>query len=292
MGMMSLSTLALAALATAVAVAALALVWKRSGGRLRPLRILGVLVCEALLMVTVGLVVNRVGDFYPSWTALTMPGNGAAFRPLPPPPPSHPGAWLSAHPAAAGKAEQGLGFDWAAGSRKAWGLEAPPVVHLPEVAVNQAETEVPLTIVLLPPKSPTLAIPRLNSAVVVLRLSARPHIAALTAGLPAELRSQLPVLPHSWAAVGVGSAGSAAVALTDLPEIRALALLPGTTPLAPKLLARARSETQLVTVLRGADTGSALAWADRMAPAGLAPGYILGGGLPAQPTYSAQRRHR
>lgn len=296
MGLMSLGTLALAGVATTAAIAGLALVWKRFDGRLRPLRFLGVLVCEALLMVTVGLVVNRVGDFYPSWTALTMPGNGAAFRPLPPPPPSHPGAWLSAHPAAVGKAEQGLGFDWAADSRTAWGLEAAPTVHLPEAATQEADIEVPLTVVLLPPKSAVPAIPHdLNSAVVVLRLGAQPRIAALAAGLPAELSAQLPVLPHGWAVVGVGAAATAAVALAGVPEFRAVALLPGTTPLAPKLVAQANSEVQLVTVLRDSatDTGSALAWADQSAPASVVPGYVLGGGLSGQrPTYSAQRRHR
>lgn len=293
MGLMSLSLLVFAAVATAAAVAGLALVWKRFAGRLRPLRVLGVLACEALLMITVGLIANRLGDFYPSWAALTMPGNATALPALPPAAPRHPGAWLSAHPAAASQAEQGLGFDWADGSRRAWGLDAPPMVHLPEIAVREADTEVPLTIVLLPPKSAVPAIPSdLNSAVVVLRLSAQPHIAALAAELPNELSTQLPVLPHGWAVVGVGTAGSAAVALAGVPEVRAVALLPGATPLAPELVAQAGSEAQAATVLRGADISTALAWADRMAPASLAPGYVLGGGLPAQKsTYSAQRRH-
>src|SRR5689334_24221273 len=75
MSLTGLPLIVLAVCCTAVVVAAT--VW--SWGRWRPVRFVlrpaGVLLSEALLLVTIGLVVNRSEQFYPSWAALFAPAS-------------------------------------------------------------------------------------------------------------------------------------------------------------------------------------------------------------------------
>src|SRR4051812_14507996 len=84
-----------AVLATAATLAATILVWNR-WQRLRfVLRPVGVLLTEALLVVSAGLMVNRSQQFYPDWAALMQSSNstGTTYA-------VHPGGldgWLRDH---------------------------------------------------------------------------------------------------------------------------------------------------------------------------------------------------
>jgi hypothetical protein len=294
MGLTSITLLLLAAAVAAGATTALCVFWNRLADRRRPVRVVGILLSEALLLFTFGLLVNRIGGFYPSWAALTMAT--PAIQPAPAAPPPQP-AWLSAYRAAQSQAERGRAFAWQSGSRTAWGLSAAPMVWLPTDTLPSAtdahvseRVAVPVTVVLLPKDAAAPSIPHTGtSAVVVLRLADPPRPAALAAGLAVHMSTELPVESHSWTAIGVGPACAAAVALlTDEPNaFHDLALVPGPVVLAPRLVQRARSEAQEMVVAR-TGLGAALAWADRMAPADLAPGYVL---PTAEPTTESANRH-
>jgi hypothetical protein len=70
-------------LATAGALTGTVLLWHRVRRGRALLRSAGILVCEALLVLSAGLVVNRQEDFYPSWQALagdTGPAAATARR--------------------------------------------------------------------------------------------------------------------------------------------------------------------------------------------------------------------
>src|SRR5258705_313842 len=73
MELTSLGLLATAGAATVAAIVGLAFAWRHLTRYLLPVRVVGILICETLLMLAVALVINRVGDFYPNWAVLTAP---------------------------------------------------------------------------------------------------------------------------------------------------------------------------------------------------------------------------
>jgi hypothetical protein len=66
----SLSLLLTTCCVTAGAVVALVLSWRHLRRWWIPARVAGILLCELLLLFSVGLWLNRADDFYPSWSAL------------------------------------------------------------------------------------------------------------------------------------------------------------------------------------------------------------------------------
>jgi hypothetical protein len=201
-----------AAVLTAGALAATILVWRRSGlvrrrsglvrrrsGLVRRrwgllIRPVGVLLTELLLTLTVGLVVNRSQQFYPSWAAL-LAGSG----------PDRAGyhtsagrldAWLAARPGA-GRIQS---FPWRPAGWTSWHLAAAPTVTVP--AGYLADPGRRYSAVLLggarPWPAPTLTGP---TVLVNVTTTARTAAAALAVALPGELGRDLRVTGHRWALV-------------------------------------------------------------------------------------------
>jgi hypothetical protein len=113
----------LAASITLLALGATVLLWRR-GGRWRLLvRPLGVLLTEALLILTCGLYANRHEQFYPTWAALLAAGDTGQV----------------AHPTPRGALDSGLAdhpppggtFAWRPGGWEGWGLAGAPTVTVP-----------------------------------------------------------------------------------------------------------------------------------------------------------------
>ncbi|MFI5844562.1 hypothetical protein ACIA8K_33180 [Catenuloplanes sp. NPDC051500] len=113
----------LAASITLLALGATVLLWRR-GGRWRLLiRPLGVLLTEALLILTCGLYANRHEQFYPTWGALLAAGDNGPV----------------AHPTPAGALDGGLAddpppggtFAWRPAGWEKWGLAGAPAVTMP-----------------------------------------------------------------------------------------------------------------------------------------------------------------
>jgi lysyl-tRNA synthetase class 2 len=71
MGLTDLPLIVLTGLAAVAAGAGTTLLWSRFGRWRLLSRSAGVLLCETLIVLSVGLVVNRHEQFYPSWQALT-----------------------------------------------------------------------------------------------------------------------------------------------------------------------------------------------------------------------------
>ncbi|WP_051368033.1 superantigen-like protein SSL4 [Hamadaea tsunoensis] len=266
---------------TAFAVAAaatglLAWAWRRLRGRLMPVRVLGILVCEALLLVAVAAEVNQAGDFYPSWAALE--GSSTTAQ-LPRAPAVHLSRWLAGQAAAGSR--DGLVFTWHTAGLPDWRLAGPPVVYLPPESFQDPSLAVPVVVVVQPPGAPTPtdALHRLGvpACVVFLRTTRDVKVSAVSAGLPEQLTGDLPVLGHGWAVVGVGSAMPVAVDLlrADTLRFQPLALLPSPgAAVDPTLLRTARVDAGTETHT-AVDLTDALIWAAQHTPAALAPPLTL-----------------
>ncbi|WP_033345856.1 hypothetical protein [Catenuloplanes japonicus] len=113
----------LAALVTLLALGATVLLWRRSGRWRLVVRPLGVLLVEALLIITCGLWANRHAQFYPTWSALLASGgSGQASYPKPV------GAldrWVADHAPPDGT------FAWEPAGWEGWHLTQAPTVTLP-----------------------------------------------------------------------------------------------------------------------------------------------------------------
>src|SRR6266545_2314031 len=123
--------------------------WGR-GGWWRPVtRTLGVLLCEALVLGTVGVAVNRSLEIFPSWSALLDQD-----RPPPPPttivadPTTKLDVWL--HDRASEGARSGLVFEWKSTEVKAWHLPAPPVIYVPPRYFTATTARFPVVLIIAP----------------------------------------------------------------------------------------------------------------------------------------------
>ena len=218
-----------AVLATAAALAATVLVWNR-WGRLRfVLRPFGVLLTEALLVVSVGLVVNRSQQFYPNWAALTQTSNstGTTYA-------VHAGGldgWLRDQ--GGDVSDQGSAFPWEPAGWTDWHLAGAPLVFTPAGYLKHTGWRYPTLLVLDDGKtgwttqSETAAARSAGSTVgpavvVFARITSATSPATLTSVLPAALAHDLRVTDRHWALV----APAAAAGLAD----KTVAAAPGRYP--------------------------------------------------------------
>jgi hypothetical protein len=198
---------ACAVLATAAALAATILVWNR-GPRLRlryPLRSFGVLLTEALLVASVGLVINRSEQFYPDWAALRQSGNATgttyAVRP------GGLDGWLRDH-----ASDLGDVFPWQPAGWTDWHLAGAPLVVTPAGYLKHAGWRYPALLVLDDGRTgwttdaETTAARSADSAagpaiVVFARTTKATSTESLTAAIPAALAHDLRVTDRHWALV-------------------------------------------------------------------------------------------
>jgi hypothetical protein len=190
----SVRLIVLAALLTAGALAATVLVWRR-WGRWRLLsRPAGVLLTEVLLTMTVGLVVNRSQEFYPSWAALlasSEPGPNAYHTAA-----GKLDSWLAAQP----DAGQAQSFPWRPSGWTAWRLAGAPTVTVP--AGYLAHPTWRYSAVLVIGAHPWTLPPSAGPTVLVnVTTTAHTAASALAVAVPGSLGQDLRVTAHRWALV-------------------------------------------------------------------------------------------
>jgi hypothetical protein len=228
--------------------------WKRMRRWWLPARIIGLLLCETLVLTSVALEVNRVGDFYPSWSALL---GGAQTRDLAHAPNANLNAWLQGK--AAEGIRSGLVFTWKTFGEASWKLAEAPIVYLPPAYFRRPDAVVPVIVAIAPVgagakqgawddrtvKSLITNAP-VPSCVVFLRTAKDAKVVGpLADKLPARLQADLRVTPHGWVVIGAGTATSVAFDLlrSDSAQFNALALVSQAAPLDARLVTDAREAT-------------------------------------------------
>jgi hypothetical protein len=223
----SIRLIAFTGLLTAAALAATVFVWPRWGRWRFLVRPAGILLTEALLTATVGLVANRSQDFYPTWAALfatSDPGTDSYHTAA-----GQLDKWLATQPGAG----QTQSFEWRPEGWEDWRLAAPPTVTVPEgylqhptwrysaiLVIGDAGHAWPASVVAGPAaagitqtaaKARTIVAasvaagaPALAAGPTVLvsvTTTAKTTAAALAEAVPGELGRDLRVTGHRWALV-------------------------------------------------------------------------------------------
>jgi hypothetical protein len=288
--------IATACLVTLGALAGVIAVWRRLHGRWWPLRVLGILLVEALALTTAAIAINQSGDFYPSWSSLAAGAPKQHLATIRPP---------ALAGSLAGHAAQGslVGYTlrWQPAGWTAWGLAIAPTVYLPPAYFRTPGLRLPVLIVIAPVATTGEAAAWDDAAlaaliraepvpacVVVLRPGTHASMPRLGAGLPGRLNSDIGVAPHGWALVAAPQVTAQGVALFQAADASFTALaLVGTVPppvrrpapaatgipaaytAARLLLDRARAEAG--AHLEVAPQTTALTWAFEQLPPPLAP---------------------
>jgi hypothetical protein len=187
----------LAAVLTAGALAATVLVWRRWGRWRFLIRPCGVLLVEALLMLTVGLVVNRSQQFYPSWAALfatSDPGPTAYHTSA-----GRLDAWLATQPSV-------RTFPWRPSGWTSWHLAGAPTVTVPLDYLEHPSWRYSVVVVMGPRP---WSLPGLDGPTVVVDVTTTAGTSAsvLAVGLPVALGRDLRVSGHRWALVTAAGDG-------------------------------------------------------------------------------------
>jgi lysyl-tRNA synthetase class 2 len=185
-----LPLLLLSACATVLVTAATIRLWRR---RRPAVRIAGVLLIEALVVLTAGLEVNRNEQFYPSWQALAgRTGTGTVTGTV------HAGV-LDAH------LPPGP-FRWRPSILSSWRLAGTPVVSLPVDYRERTGVTFPVVLVL------GATAPHTPDAITVRIVPTARTTAAGLRTLPGALRHDLRASPIGWDVVGGGKLGDAFIA--------------------------------------------------------------------------------
>lgn len=208
---MSLTGLTLTVLAfcgTAAVSAATVWGWSRSRSLRFVLRPLGVLLTEALLLLSIGLVVNRQEDFYPSWAALLEPGKPAvpAYRTV------AGGLDATITAQAAGKGALPQLITWQPAEWAEWRLTAAPTVVVPAGYSQHPQWRYSVVLVIAQsgqgwpttwqrPAGLNVAGGATHDVVVFATATSKTAVPALTSQLPDDLRHDLRVTDHRWAVV-------------------------------------------------------------------------------------------
>jgi hypothetical protein len=308
---MSLVGVPLLVLAAALAVGAVAAtVWGwRRGGRWRLLtRPLGVLLSQALILISAGLVVNRSEEFYPSWAALAGQQEAEVVAP------AVPDGRLDDALRARAVPGRAVTVPWRPDGVAAWHLAGPATVVVPPDYLSRSTAAFPVVVSLVsgPPGSTSLT-PATGSPAwpagspVLLNAPASDRTAAtdIAGALPGRLAADLRTTGHGWVLVAAWhQAGLAARAVASAPgRFTAVALIAAAPPVSPAAspavsapVSPAASPAAPPTVLPVAPSGvtppgfrvsadvavavardlsGALAWAMRQAPPVLAPPVVL-----------------
>jgi hypothetical protein len=205
MPLVSLRLIGVAALLTMLALAGTVLLWRRWGRWRLVTRPVGILVFQVLLLLTVGLIVNRAEKFYPSWEALrgTEEGETVAAPPLPD---GLLDPWLRQQARPDGSAVA----TWEPAAAKGWKLGGAATLTVPAGYLDRTSTVYPAVLALVPAgtsATTTGEVARTVTAAagpaVVLSAPVGPDTRAgdLATALPAELGHDVRVTPRNWALV-------------------------------------------------------------------------------------------
>ena len=181
MSLTGVPIMVVALVATVVIVTATVLLWSRFGRWRVVGRTAGILLGEALLVLSVGLIANRAEQFYPSWDALR----------------GHIGTTATTAPQVAGRLDGTLHspgvatVTWHPAGVVAWHLVAAPTLIVPAGYADRPTVTFPVVVDLGSAQ-------RAKDAVTVhLSPSARTSAASL-ASLPADLGRDVRVSPRGW----------------------------------------------------------------------------------------------
>jgi hypothetical protein len=204
-----------AAVCTFGVLGATVALWSR-WGRVRWLsRPLGILLTEALLLMTIGLVVNRSEQFYPSWDALLQHSTDAGHKYADVP--GQLDGWLRSR--AGPRTDEPTAFTWQPAGVGAWHLAAAPTVVIPAGYLTHPQYRYPVVLVLDDAEGAwTEAVETatgrsamgLAGPAVLVFAHATPSVAVktLASTIPEELAWDLRVTGHSWAIVASGAAAT------------------------------------------------------------------------------------
>jgi hypothetical protein len=267
--------------------------WHR-GGRLRLLlRPVAVLLSQALILVTVGLAVNRSQGFYPSWASLA----------------GHQQAETVASAAPDGRlddavrarlplgAASAVTVSWHPGDVAGWHLTATPTVTVPPDYLSRSADAFPAVLSIVAPATVApspVPVRRAGAPVLVTApASARTTPAHVAAALPDQLGRDLRVASHGCTLVAGRHQAALASRAVQLVPGRFTALVLGAGAGTGPLPVGVRLPVGLpvavvglpasgvpagVTALRcraGDEWATAVAWAVRQAPPVLAPAVVL-----------------
>jgi hypothetical protein len=194
---------------TAAVAAGTVLGWRVRGRRRFVLRSAGVVLTEALVLLTAGLAVNRSEHFYPSWDSLLHPRSHADELPHT----DVPGGLDALLRAQAGQGQADpVALGWRPAGWAGWHLAAPPTVLVPAGYLRHEQWRYPAVLVLTGAhdgfdvagqlRAGRAATAEAGPAVMVF-VTVTPSVAADTLArvLPGELMRDLRVTAHGWAVV-------------------------------------------------------------------------------------------
>ena len=285
MSPISARLLLLAAVSTLVAIAGLAVAWSRMRGWWRVARVGGVIMCQLLIVFTVGVAVNRTEDFYPSWAALrgaNPPRITATTAPT-----ARLATWLRTQQARG--LRSGLQFAWRSADDAAWGLGAPTVVYLPRAYFQTQDVDLPVVMILVgstvDAKARTdLAAATASGQAVVVVMQPGPHGPDLAAiqQVPALLADDVRVERGGWAMVGTAAAVTPAITLfREHPnDFGVLALVSAPHPSAGLgAAAQAAADGRPLLVAASGKVVGSLPWIEGELPPALRPPLVVGAAL-------------
>jgi hypothetical protein len=139
--------LALTIIGAVAAAVGMVFVWRRPGLRWVPARALSIVLCEALVLMSVGLVANTQLDLYPSWTALL--GGIHEKGQVVDDPSSALGKWLQGRQAEGAK--DGIVFNWHPAGAAQWHLASQPIAYVPPAYFRDPNALLPVIVAIAPP---------------------------------------------------------------------------------------------------------------------------------------------
>jgi lysyl-tRNA synthetase class 2 len=192
MRLTGLSPILLTGTLAVLAAVVLVRLWPVAGSWRLPVRVTGLVLVEALVVLIAGLIANRVDGFYPSWQALTG-DTGTAVRSV-----SRPPGRLDASLAAGG------GLSWTPAGDTAWRLAAPLRLIPPSGYEQRPDHAFPVIVALADAGQAPPARHRATSVpdAVILVITPTPATtAADLATLPERLERDARVTSSGWAIV-------------------------------------------------------------------------------------------
>lgn len=194
MKLTGLPLILLVAFVAAALITATVLLWSRFGRWRLLSRAAGILLSETLVVLTLGLILNRVDGFYPSWQALR--GKTGTTTVTAPPPRGRLDSQFSATVSS---------MPWRPTDLASWRLAGTPTVVVPPGYRNQPSISYPVVLVLADaPAGATAAVRAAQRADGVVTVVARPTAATTAAALGrigADLPQDVRATAYGWGLV-------------------------------------------------------------------------------------------